>query len=70
LPQISDTLQLNAYSQEFPGDDSKKNVYKDVFHRTFELTRSNSAHEKLGAILAIGELAHGCMRRRTVLTLS
>ncbi|KAL7421428.1 phosphatidylinositol kinase-related protein kinase tor1 [Cryptotrichosporon argae] len=47
---------INSYSQEFPGDDSMKNVWKDVFRRTFELTRSNFSYERLGAALAIDSM--------------
>lgn len=32
-------------------------MWKDVFHRMFDLTRSNYSYERLGVILAIGELS-------------
>jgi hypothetical protein len=44
---------INSSNIEFPGDDTKKNVWKEVFHRTFELTRSNTTAERLGSIAAI-----------------
>lgn len=48
------TRQITSYSLEFPGDDGRKNVWKDVFHRIFDLTKSNHTYERLGAISAIG----------------
>ncbi|GMK56480.1 hypothetical protein CspeluHIS016_0303200 [Cutaneotrichosporon spelunceum] len=45
--------QINSSNVEFPGDDSKKTVWREVFLRTFELTRSNSTSDRLGAIAAI-----------------
>lgn len=45
---------MTSYSLEFPGDDGRKNVWKDAFHRIFDLTKSNHTWERLGAISAIG----------------
>lgn len=47
--------QVKAYTQEYPGQDGIKGVWGDVFRRTFELTRSTSGNERLGAIAAIGK---------------
>lgn len=47
--------QITSYNLEFPGDDGRKSVWKDVFHRIFDLTKSNHTYERLGAISAIGE---------------
>lgn len=47
-------FQVTSYSQEYPGHDGLKGVWGDVFHRTFDLTRSNSTYERLGACAAIG----------------
>lgn len=48
--------QVKAYTQEYPGNDGLKGIWGDVFHRTFDLTRSSSGNERLGAIAAIGAL--------------
>ncbi|WOO83672.1 Serine/threonine-protein kinase tor2 [Vanrija pseudolonga] len=47
---------IDASSLESPGDDSRKNMWKDVFPKTFDLSRSNYSHERLGAILAIDSM--------------
>jgi hypothetical protein len=47
--------QVTSYTQEYPGHDGLKGVWGDVFHRMFELTRSNNGFERLGATVAIGE---------------
>lgn len=48
-------VQVTSYNQESPGHDGVKGMWQDVFHRTFDLTRSNTLFERLGATLAIGE---------------
>lgn len=50
-----------AYTQEYPGHDASKGVWAQVFHKTFEFTRSNNQLERLGAIIAICEW---CCRER------
>ncbi|OXG23734.1 FKBP12-rapamycin complex-associated protein [Cryptococcus neoformans Ze90-1] len=45
-----------AYTQEYPGHDASKGVWAQVFHKTFEFTRSNNQLERLGAIIAISQL--------------
>lgn len=47
--------QVTSYTQEFAGHDGSKEIWGDVFHRTFDLTRSNTMYERLGATKAIGE---------------
>lgn len=44
-----------ASTQEYPGHDASKGVWAQVFHKTFEFTRSNNQLERLGAIIAIGK---------------
>jgi FKBP12-rapamycin complex-associated protein len=58
-------VQVTSYNQEFPGHDGAKGMWQDVFHRTFDLTRSNTLFERLGATLAIGETV-GSLHRRLV----
>lgn len=53
---LTPRLQVTSYTQEYPGHDGLKGVWGDVFHRMFELTRSNNGFERLGATVAIGEL--------------
>jgi FKBP12-rapamycin complex-associated protein len=45
--------QVSAYAQEYPGHDGLKGIWSDVFHRIFEISRSNSGNERLGAVAAI-----------------
>ncbi|WVQ81658.1 hypothetical protein IAT38_003783 [Cryptococcus sp. DSM 104549] len=47
---------VTAYTQEYPGRDGSKGVWTEVFHKTFEFTRSNNQLERLGAIVAIAQL--------------
>ncbi|WVQ75374.1 hypothetical protein IAR50_004994 [Cryptococcus sp. DSM 104548] len=47
---------VTAYTQEYPGHDGTKGVWTEVFHKTFEYTRSNNQLERLGAIMAIAQL--------------
>ena len=46
-------VQVTSYTQEFPGHDSSKEIWGEIFHRTFDLTRSNTLYERLGATKAI-----------------
>ena len=48
-------VQVTSYTQEFQGHDGSKEIWGDIFHRTFDLTRSNTLYERLGATKAIGE---------------
>lgn len=56
--QAADDLraQVTSYTQEFPGHDNAKEIWGEIFHRTFDLTRSNTLYERLGATKAIGTL--------------
>ncbi|WWC91382.1 uncharacterized protein L201_006326 [Kwoniella dendrophila CBS 6074] len=47
---------VTSYTQEYPGHDGMKGVWAEVFHKTFDFTRSNNQFERLGAIVAIDHL--------------
>ena len=46
-------VQVVAYTSDFAGHDGSKGIWSQLFHKTFELTRSNNGYEKLGATVAI-----------------
>jgi len=57
-------VQVTSHTQEFQGHDGSTHIWGDIFHRTFDLTRSNTLYERLGATKAIGMVAlalrHSC----------
>jgi hypothetical protein len=48
-------LQVNSIAQVHSGNDTSKDVWADLFHYTFDLTRSNNAYDRFGACAAIGK---------------
>ena len=46
--------QVALFSPEVSDGDNAKGIWGDIFHRTFELTRSNNQSEKLGVTKAMG----------------